>query len=585
MASLSSEEREKLAAGIPDLRELSDHLLVPFEVRALTRARVLWLNERWFACRGLPVSEASIRARVEKWVLEDFAVSTGPARASSRGNSRTVHADRYGDPRGTSPHGGGGRVANIGRFQVKGVGPTPLVGDATWMHSHGCMSLTEAVAEAVYGELLDQELPFGTIPVIAMIDAGEDGRALIVRPAVFRPAHLLRAPLFVDSPEAALQPSRDAARTHDVVVHLADMSDEARTRLGIPSNIAELMGRYAAQAARGEALRLYTGGLFAQNVSMDGAILDFGVARTLYTWSNLQLHAHAQGFGRDLDRLVNTASAIQYFARKGGRRDAHWFASQIDAAALRVTSRSERRQMFGRIWSDDLLAPDVRERIRDETEHYYERQQRLTLRERWDGKRPDVDWIHDTLVAASEAVSSTLESDCVSRVRAAIREAGTGPRSLAHCWRSAARLLQPRPELDRARLERRVRRVFRESADARRVARLIDGALARCRRWWPDLPAELAVLTQRMRAGSAALEVLDVGSSEKFWWLEGVRFDDRLWWGSTNLSAAHIRQLRPRSYGAKWVARCRLDELPDSIATQLAVKPAVTYRDPPAWWT
>lgn len=93
------------------------------------------------------------------------------------------------------------------------------------------------------------------------------------------------------------------------------------------------------------------------------------------------------------------------------------------------------------------------------------------------------------------------------------------------------------------------------------------------------------MLTQRVRAGSAALKVLDVGSSEELWWLEGIRFDDKLRWGDANLSAAHIRMLRPSIDGANWFALCRPAKVPDSIAAQLTAKPSVTYGEPPAWWT
>jgi hypothetical protein len=182
------------------LREDGGSLDARREVRPLLNARVLWTIERWFASQRLAIArDADLRGRDEEWLLEKFAVGAGNGSETSQIERRTVFADRIGDSHGISPHGGRGRVATIGHFQVKGIGPTQLVGDATWMHSHGHMSLTEAVAEAIFGELLDQELPFGAVPVIAIIDTGEScrvpdvdvPRALIVRPAVFRPAHLM----------------------------------------------------------------------------------------------------------------------------------------------------------------------------------------------------------------------------------------------------------------------------------------------------------------------------------------------------------------------------------------------------------
>jgi hypothetical protein len=299
---------------------------------------------------------------------------------------------------------------------------------------------------------------------------------------------------------------------------------------------------------------------------------------------NLQLHAHALGFGRDLERLVRTANAIQYFARKAGCGDSQWFSTPVEAGTLSETARSARRGMFGRIWSDELYAPSVREQIRDATESYFEHQQRLTLRERWDGKRPDVAWLHDTLNLEAQVASATPEWECTAHVRAAIRADASAQLASAHSWRSAARLLQPRAELDRAPLERRIARISREGADASRVSRLIDGALARCRRFWPYLPPELAVVTQRTKAGCSALQVLGTTASAVLWWLEGVRVDGRLLWGDAFLTETDVDALRPLIDGHRWSARCKLAALPEGIALQLAPKAAATYAQPPAWW-
>ena len=594
MQSLTPAEVELLSAGAPPLARFSSQLLVAFDVCSLSRAKVLWLNTRWFTRRGLAIQcDEKLRSRTETWVLEQFAIGVG----DGVDGERTVHADRYGDPRGTSPHGGSGRVATIGNFQVKGIGRTPLVGEATWIHSHGQMSLTEAICETIFGEILDQELPFGAVPVIAIIDCGEifrspQGelrRALIVRPAALRPAHLLRAPAFVPSPAAALVPSPDATRVREVIAHLASMSAGDRTLLNLPGDIAEHVERLACQAAAADVLRMFTGGLFAGNVSLDGAILDFGVARALYSWASVQVHAHAQGFGRDLDRIANSATAIQFYARKAMCAEARWFVPQVDPASLRQTYLDAQQEMFGRMWSDEFLDEDSRQTIRDATRKYFEFQQGIRLRERWDGKRPSIDWIHDTLIHADPPTGSgaqTPEWELASSVRDVLRRHGRVAQE--RCWRSASRLLQPRAELDRARLERRVERVLRDAPESEypdRIARLIEGTIGRCRRWWPNLPSRVAVTSQHVRHGCSALECSSGEPAAPGWWIEGLVCADRCVWGTSTLTEAQVKTLRPAVGGQRWHCTLGADELPAEIADQLSAAAQLNYPAPPQWWT
>ena len=164
-----------LDTALPRLSEFGSQLLVPFTVNRLPRPSVLWLNCRWFRRQGLCVApNTTSRRQVETILLDNFAYLVAAQKGDDGlSGSKVVFADRYGDPGGLSPHGGSGRVANIGRFQIKGIGPTPLVGTATWMHSHGMVTIDEAVCEAIFAELMNAELPYGSAPVIAIVDTGE----------------------------------------------------------------------------------------------------------------------------------------------------------------------------------------------------------------------------------------------------------------------------------------------------------------------------------------------------------------------------------------------------------------------------
>ena len=126
-----------------------------------------------------------------------------------------------------------GRVTIIGKFQAKGIGQTPLVGQgAPAGHSHGCMSLAEAVLEALFAEIAAAEFPCAAVPIIAIMDTGltfsspdpEDKydqnvpRAIAVRPAAVRIAHAERAPLFKSSVTGfANVQATDALRTKEII--------------------------------------------------------------------------------------------------------------------------------------------------------------------------------------------------------------------------------------------------------------------------------------------------------------------------------------------------------------------------------
>ena len=194
----------RLGRGLPNLAAFGDKLFVETAARARPQARVLWLNHRWFAEQGLDSLDASTKAQLHDWLIADFAFETAEADSADR----TVRADRYGGTDGAT-HGGSGRCAVVGAFNAKGVGRTPLVPEGVdWTHAHGLLSLDEAVREAISAEIAHAELPYGAVPVIAILDGGGEywtpegqshRRAILVRPNFVRPAaslcrtqHLLR---------------------------------------------------------------------------------------------------------------------------------------------------------------------------------------------------------------------------------------------------------------------------------------------------------------------------------------------------------------------------------------------------------
>lgn len=604
---LAAAEASALSESIPDLSALCSTLLVPFPVRSLNNASILWINDRWFTERGLmTLRDAQARRRVYEWLLSEFAITSANEERNRRPDqlARTAYADRYGTLSGASPHGGSGRVATLGCYQVKGVGKTPLVGSgATWTHSHGMATVREAICEAIFAEVLDAELPYGGVPVMAIIDAGEtiaaseDGsfmekRALIVRPAALRPAHMLRAASFVSprhGPDFA--PGRDAARTYDVIRHVASLSFEARESQRIPATLLELCQRYAAQSAVGNALRLHTGGLLAENISLDGAVLDFGVAQAMGDWSNVQVHAHVPGFGQDIDRIAQMAASIKFYAQKAACSEQPWFSVDVRRESLQSSYTEGLQVMFGRLWATGVIDRESQNAIRTLMQGYFDAQQRVPRRERWDGKpRTNAGWLYDHLIASeSPAVtSSDREASLLGRVRAILNGAKSACSNVkAHSWRSAARLLQPRPELDRLLLEKQIKSAMAPTAateTVQSVARLIESVVGASRRWWSNLPAEISVTSQRVSSGCTVIEGIDARSGQRILWVEGIHALGRFVLGDTVVDEATVRKLRPQLSARKWHCIVDAPHQIDAIVDVLSRAPQNQYGEPPLWW-
>ena len=213
--------------------------------------------------------------------------------------SRTELADRYGGI-GAGMAGGSGRCSSYGSLQTKGVGVTPLVApNADAHHSSGTMTLTGALEEALFGEVFQLALPFGALPVHAVLTTERlsatgrppaEARALAVRPLVARPAHFLRNLLNPDGRAAsgAQAPGLtcDADRVRLAMAFLAtnlqlalrlDMpgADEAEI---LDAGLKELVRRLAWQFAAGFAKRLPHGSMSCSNLALSGAYLDFGLS-------------------------------------------------------------------------------------------------------------------------------------------------------------------------------------------------------------------------------------------------------------------------------------------------------------------
>ncbi|WP_312229169.1 MchC protein [Pseudescherichia sp.] len=213
------------------------------------------------------------------------------------------HAERYGGS-GIQRNGGGARCGFNGRYQIKGIGANPLVGEGSDpIHSNGALTASDAIYEAFWGEALAKVLPYGAVRARAVLltdsfielafkrAGGPLRRALLVREPVVRPAHFERAPYFRPQPCYATQLIHDAVRVKAAIQILpktlpappGGFSAEASRdpRRYVIEGLCEMARRQAWQMAfcRTRFLRVTTS---PSNVAMDGRLLDFNGLSSLF---------------------------------------------------------------------------------------------------------------------------------------------------------------------------------------------------------------------------------------------------------------------------------------------------------------
>lgn len=223
--------------------------------------------------------------------------------SSSTAEKKFFYAERYGGS-GIQRNGGGARCGFDGRYQVKGIGANPLVGEGTdGRHSNGSLGAVHAVYEMLWSEGLARILPYGAVRTLAVLLSNEytehayehncnlSQRALLVREPVVRPAHFERAPYFCPQTRYSSQLISDAERIEHVIKRLPEnlpvpaegFSLKARSDLSLlcVEGMCELARRQALQTAfcRTRFLRLTTS---PSNIAMDGRLMDFNGLNSLF---------------------------------------------------------------------------------------------------------------------------------------------------------------------------------------------------------------------------------------------------------------------------------------------------------------
>lgn len=297
-----------------------DRMVVPFQVTKLRSPREVWRADH---DSSLPKTDT-----VDAWAVP---LADEPEAAYDVTRVDTAWAEGYGGV-GVGSNGGAGRTGQLGAIQVKGIGPTPLIGrDQSYFHSYGGACLEEALVEAIWSRVLRHALPHGSVDVTRVITTGTvvkrkyprsgklacSPRALIYRAPTWRWGHAMRSTWF--RPSDQTQGSAfDVERTRAGIERLVSMSNKRLL------NVQDILGwvksaieRQASQVGAARGLRIMHGSLTPSNMSWDGRWLDFaGGASTVSGFSRMILPRGAPDFLNEEQLLREALPDFCFYIQK-----------------------------------------------------------------------------------------------------------------------------------------------------------------------------------------------------------------------------------------------------------------------------
>ena len=265
-------------------RKIPEKQYLPVVTKKLADAKILWVNWAYLKEHGYNGSKENLASEI----LENYAFAIPDSNEDSKyflKEEKTFYSTFYGGG-GIGFNLGDGRAAASGKFQIKGVGVTPMVKNEI-NHANGRASLEEAMREAYWGEVNARELPHGANRVIAIIDRGTTGKypygethrdALIIREDPVRPAHFMQVMNDLKDPRAEnLQ-----FVPEETLLSLIEALPIPKPALGLNGTLSILAGlrefikRTTAQHAASFAKGFYHGAPSESNIEIDGKFLDYG---------------------------------------------------------------------------------------------------------------------------------------------------------------------------------------------------------------------------------------------------------------------------------------------------------------------
>lgn len=305
------------------ISDLISPCLVPFQTVPRPDGKVVYRSENF------KLSERDIIDQLS------YTVSSDSSNRDAEG--KVFYAERYGGI-GMGPHGGGARCGYDGAlYQVKGIGPNPLVGftEATGQRD-GILPLQSAFHEMIWSRILQDKLPFGVVECLAIvaldsrkragISIGTNAkRALMIREICVRPAHFERAAYFRKKPyDPVADRSKDVLRVAAMCGKLPSALELLLDCRDIPSDnvildgLSNLAHRQALQLAFARSHFLYHS-ISSSNIAMDGRWLDFMSMTPLHARSisakPMTSSAWSRWWGQDLIMIEILTSLVFHYCK------------------------------------------------------------------------------------------------------------------------------------------------------------------------------------------------------------------------------------------------------------------------------
>ena len=247
--------------------------LVPFAIKRIPETTLVWAND------GLSLDRP----------YEDYAYRSVEF-GEEPGKTEIAYAERYGG-KGVGATGGGARCGLFRGVQIKGIGRNSLLGKGSdRAHSSGELTMKEALKEAIWGEVYQIALPYGAARGYAILDTGmqtqwrdpaleggDSPRALLLRQAIVRPAHYMRAIGFSTEGKAMVSDrERTSAAINRLIVALgASLDMPANGNVTLSAYLADMVRRFGRQLAAATVRRIPHGSVNCSNIGIDGRYIDF----------------------------------------------------------------------------------------------------------------------------------------------------------------------------------------------------------------------------------------------------------------------------------------------------------------------
>jgi hypothetical protein len=379
--------------------------------------------------------------------------------------------------------------------------------------------MEEAIREAISAEIAHIELPYGSVPVVAILGFSNiaDGDAIVVRPNCIRPAHFERSIFFGSAGLEGSDQRRDAIRTEDAV-RAAELDS------GGLADVGGMFRKFAQQIGASFAHRLWQGRFLTSNISVTGALLDFGSFRAVPSWRRF-VGLPEETFGLEHHYLqIAWRSVISSFRKYSqDPRTLPW--------EFNVSFQRDIEEAFAAATREALALPEDQQtssRVVSVLHAYALEQQRqvVAINQRSAWRMP---WIGDLEEVGLGPCTTRSESELLREITSLLGSSEEDEQPAGRALRPALkRWTIPRRDLYYERSSLLLRRVARRLRhDGNRgpalLKMLITLILSRSIRSWPGLKSCLEIRAQTHAGHSTVLYCFDHSTQHHLALVRGTR--------------------------------------------------------------